>query len=226
MQWPPTATPGMVDVAEGLRVRRGDHAVDVDAHAVGVLGELVGQRDVHVAVGRLGELGQLGGLGRAHAPDLGVEERAVELDAARLARRAEAADELGVGVEVAQDAAAVDALGAEDEVEVLLLGQAAGGLERGGDPARASPRPAAWSRSRPWCPASARRRCRPRPRRRWPSRAPRPRRPSAAAPRRRGRGPRRRPRSYRWSRAGARRRRRRPAPRPGRPRRRSAGSRR
>ena len=72
---------------KGWRVGGVDHALDVDAGAVGEARELVGERDVDVAVGRLGELRELGRLGRPHGPHLGVQERAVELDAAR-ARRA------------------------------------------------------------------------------------------------------------------------------------------
>ena len=96
-------------------------------------GELVGEADVEVAVGRLGELRQLGRLRGAHRPHVGVEERAVEVDAARLAALAEPADELRVGREVAQDAPAEHALGAEDDPEVLLRAQSRGGLERRGD---------------------------------------------------------------------------------------------
>ena len=168
MQCPPTATPGAVDVAEGLRVGGGDHAVEVDAGAVGEARELVGQRDVHVAVGGLGELGQLGGLGGAHRPDLGVEEAAIELDPAGLAGRAEPAQELGVGREIAEHAPAVDALGAEDGEELVLGAQAAVARERRARPGCGSCRPAASSRPPRWCPPAGRRRCRPAPRPAWP----------------------------------------------------------
>ena len=130
----PDGDPGAVDVAEGLRVGGGDDAVEVDPGAVGEARELVGQRDVHVAVGGLGELGQLGGLGGAHRPHLRVEEAAVELDPARLAGGAEPAQELGVGREVAEHAPAVDALGAEDGEELVLGAQAAVARERRRDP--------------------------------------------------------------------------------------------
>ena len=97
---------------------------------VGDARQLVGEGDVEVAVSGLGELGQLGRLRGAHRPDLGVEERAVELDGARLAGRAQAPDQLGVRGEVPEDPAAVDALGREDEVEVALGDQPAGLLEQ------------------------------------------------------------------------------------------------
>ena len=52
----------LVDVREGLAVGAADDLQDVDPDALGVARELVGQGDVHVAVGRLGELGELGRL--------------------------------------------------------------------------------------------------------------------------------------------------------------------
>jgi hypothetical protein len=98
-------------VRVGLGVGRVDDRQHVDAEAVRVAGQLVGEGDVDVAVSRLGELAQLGGLGGAQPADLGVEERRVQLDAARLAVRREAADELRVRVEVGDRPAAEDALG-------------------------------------------------------------------------------------------------------------------
>jgi hypothetical protein len=92
-----------VDVAERLGVRRVDDPLDVEAAGVGGPRELVGVGDVQVAVGRLGELGQLGGLGATHRPDLGLlQERPVQLGGALLARLAQPADQLGVGLEVAE----------------------------------------------------------------------------------------------------------------------------
>src|SRR5919197_570956 len=84
------------------------------AGTIGEACELIGQRNIHVAIRSLGELRQFRRLGRSHRPDLGGQEAAVQGDAAGLAGGAEAAHELGVGGEVAEDAAAVDALGAED----------------------------------------------------------------------------------------------------------------
>ena len=152
-------------------------------------GELVGEGDVQVAVGRLGELRQLGRLRRAHRPHVGVEERAVELDAARLAALAEAADELRVRREVAQHAAAEHALGAEDDPEVLLGAQARCAPRAPARCARASCRRGRSSRSRRSCPLAGPRRCRRRPRRGRPSRAARRRRRRAAGRRRRAPGP-------------------------------------
>jgi hypothetical protein len=124
---------GPVDVAEGLRVGGGDDPVDVDPGAIGEARELVGEGDVDVAIGGLGQLGQLGRLRGAHRPDLGVQETAVQRHAARLAAGAEAAHQLGVGGQVAEHAPAVDALGTEDAEELVLGAQSAALGERGGD---------------------------------------------------------------------------------------------
>ncbi len=66
----------LVDVRVGLGVRRADDLLDVHPDAIRVSRELVGERDVDVAVGGIGELGELGGLGRRHRHDIGVEHRA------------------------------------------------------------------------------------------------------------------------------------------------------
>ena len=130
---PPDADTGTVDVRERLGVGGIDHPVDVDPGAVGEPGELVGERDVDVAVGRLGELRQFGRLRGAHRADLGAEERAVQLDRALLARLAQTPDELRIGVEVLEDPARVHPLGAVDGVEVLLGTQPRRLGERGRD---------------------------------------------------------------------------------------------
>ena len=90
----------LVDVAVRLAVRGGDHLGDVHPDAVRIPAELVGQRDVHVAIGRVGELRELRGLGRAHRDDLGVQHALVERGGAGGAGRAEPADELRVGRQV------------------------------------------------------------------------------------------------------------------------------
>ncbi len=123
MQWPPTPEAGLVDVRVRLGVRRGDHLVDVDADPLGVPGELVGEGDVHVAVGRVGELAELGRLGVAHRDDLGVEDRVVEGRGAGRRGRADPADELRVGREVAERGAAVEPLRRERDEQVLVRGQ-------------------------------------------------------------------------------------------------------
>ena len=123
-----------MDVAERLAVGGLDHALAVEAARVGESCDLIRERDVHVAVGRLGELRQLRGLRRAHRPHGRAEERLVELDAALLAGIGQAAHELRVGLEVPEDPAAEDALGAEHGEEVLLAGEPAGRLECGRDP--------------------------------------------------------------------------------------------
>ena len=107
--------------------------------SLGEARELVGQADVDVAVGGLGELGQLGGLGAAEVPDavgalevgalVEVEDGLVELAGLGRTLLAEAADELGVLAQVGEDPAGEDPLGREDEVEVLALGEAGDLLE-------------------------------------------------------------------------------------------------
>src|ERR1051326_6726225 len=52
-----------MEVAERLRVARLDDTVDVDADAICIKRELVGQADVDVAIGRLRQLGQFRRLG-------------------------------------------------------------------------------------------------------------------------------------------------------------------
>ena len=52
-----------MDVAERLTVAGLDDRPNVDADGVRVLGELVGESDIDVAIGRLRELRELGGLG-------------------------------------------------------------------------------------------------------------------------------------------------------------------
>ena len=132
---------GAVDVGVGLGVAGLDDALDVEAGLVGVDGELVGQADVDVAVGGLGELGHLGGLGGAHVPHavgagqvvalVEVEDGLVEGDAGLGAGLVQTTHELGVAAQVGEDAAGEDPLGAEDEVEVGPLLQAADLLDHG-----------------------------------------------------------------------------------------------
>ena len=68
---PADADAWLMDVRVRLAIRSADHLEDVDAaDALGLARELIGQRDVHVAVGRLGELRELRGLAVAQVPDL------------------------------------------------------------------------------------------------------------------------------------------------------------
>ena len=53
------AEPGLVDVAVRLAVGGRDDLQDVDADPVRIARELVGEGDVDVAIGRVGELGEL-----------------------------------------------------------------------------------------------------------------------------------------------------------------------
>ncbi len=115
----------LVDVAVGLAVGGLDDLLDVDPDPLGVAGELVGEGDVHVAIGRVGELAELGRLGAAHPDDLRVEDRGVEGGRPVAGGRPDPADELGVGGEVAEDGPAVQALRAEGDEEVLVGSQAA-----------------------------------------------------------------------------------------------------
>ncbi|CAB5035638.1 unannotated protein [freshwater metagenome] len=116
-----------VNVAEGLTVGRLNHALDVNPFAVCEACQLIGEGDVDVTVGRFGELDHLGRLGRTHRPHFGFEERSVQLYAARLTGRAEAAKQLRICSEIGEDTAAENSFGAEDGEEVLLGGQPAGG---------------------------------------------------------------------------------------------------
>ena len=68
----------LVHMAVGLAVGGRDHLLDVNADPVGVAGELVGESDVHIPVGRVGELAELCCLRGRHGNDLGVEDRGVE----------------------------------------------------------------------------------------------------------------------------------------------------
>ena len=56
--------PRLMDVAVRLAVGRRDDLGDVHPDPVGVPGELVGQGDVDVPIGRVGELREFGRLGR------------------------------------------------------------------------------------------------------------------------------------------------------------------
>ena len=60
---PAHARPGLKDVHTGMVIGELDQLPHVDVLAVGDDRELVGEGDVHVAEGVLGELGHLGGAG-------------------------------------------------------------------------------------------------------------------------------------------------------------------
>ena len=121
MQWPPTPDPGLVNVGIGLRVRRTDDLEHVDPALGGEPRQLVGIGDVHVAVRRLGELGHLGCLGVGDGPDLGalVQHGPIEVGRPRGGLVARPADDLGVALEVQEDAAYQDSLRAEGQTELL-----------------------------------------------------------------------------------------------------------
>ena len=158
MQWPPTATPGRWMWLNGWEFDGVDDVVDVDAERVGGARELVGERDVHVAVRRLGELGQLGRLGAAHRPHLGVEERARR---ARRARCSPAAlrppTSFGYVARSRKTRPLNTRSGLNAREEVLARARRplpASSARR--DPLARRARPAPSSRRRPSCPAAAR----------------------------------------------------------------------
>jgi hypothetical protein len=107
--------------------------VHVDAVGRGEARELVGQADVDVAVGGLGQLRHLGGFGTAQVPDpvaalqigalVELQHLLVEGPGPVGTRRVEAADELGVATQVGEDPAGEDPLRGEDEVEVAPFDQ-------------------------------------------------------------------------------------------------------
>ena len=123
MQWPPTPSPGWWMWLYGWLLAAAMTSSDVDPDPVGVPGELVGQGDVDVAVGRVGELRELGRLGRRHRDDVGVEDAVVERRRPGGRGLAEPADELRVGGQVAEGRAAVQPLRREGDEQVLLEGQ-------------------------------------------------------------------------------------------------------
>ena len=110
----------LVDVAVGLAVRRADDLEDVHPDPVRVPGQLVGERDVDVAVRRVGELAQLGRLCRAHRQTSASSTRRVERRRPVRRGRADPADELGVRREVPEHRAREQALRAERDEQVPL----------------------------------------------------------------------------------------------------------
>src|SRR6266542_2002631 len=123
-----------VQVAVRLAVGRRYDLVHVDACGAGEPGELVGERDVDVAVGRLGQLGELGGLGAAEIPHpvrpgqvlalVEVEYRLVEPRGALAAAGVDAADQLGIAPQVGEDRPAGHPFRAVAEQEVQPGAQA------------------------------------------------------------------------------------------------------
>ena len=107
-----------VEVRVRLRVGGLKCLADVDIVPRAVERELVGQCDVHVAVGGLCQLGELGGLRTLDGPHFGVEGRPVELNRGFGAVGIYAAHDLGVLAEVFESAARVQALRAERELEI------------------------------------------------------------------------------------------------------------
>ena len=102
----------------------------IEARRLGIGSQLVGQRDVHVAIQHAGELDELGGLRRADIDDGRSEELLVEVRCARGRVRVEPADDLRCLVEVAHHEAALDALRRVRDCESVADRQTAGLQDR------------------------------------------------------------------------------------------------
>src|SRR5260370_19781922 len=94
-----------MEVRERLRVRGLERLGHVDVAARSVQGELIGKRDVDVAIGRLSELRKLRGLDVLDGPYLRVQHAAIERDGLFGAGRVNSSDDLRVAAKVLEDAA-------------------------------------------------------------------------------------------------------------------------
>ena len=131
----PDCNAGLVDVAERLTVRRSDHLGNVGPERIGVNGKFVGEGDVDVAVGGLGQLREFGRLDAGQRPDavptfqvrpvVKVEDRLVELHRRLGRRRIDATDQLRVLAKVGEDPARTHPFGAVAHEEVLACDQPA-----------------------------------------------------------------------------------------------------
>ncbi len=128
------ADAGLMDVRVRLAVRAVDDLLDVDSDAVGVEGEVVGEGDVDVAVGRVGDLAELGRFGAAHLHDLGVQDGVVEVGRSPSGFRPNAADQLGIGRQVGEHGSGVETLRRECHEEVRVGLEPGGCLESGSEP--------------------------------------------------------------------------------------------
>ncbi|MCC2690958.1 MAG: hypothetical protein K0S21_3761 [Rhizobiaceae bacterium] len=131
----------------GVAVGQFDHPPDIQAHAVADHRQLVGEGDVDVAVGVLGQLDQFRRVGVGHQAGA-LDEDAVELVGAGGAGRGQAADDAVVFHQFQHHAAGQDAFRAIGDADVgafagrvgesqvgakfgKLAGQAGGGSDRG-----------------------------------------------------------------------------------------------
>src|SRR5450756_1137322 len=115
--------------------------MDVDPMARSEDPELVGQADVHVAIGGLGELGQLCCLSRAEVPDavaplevgtlVELEDVPVELRRALGGPRRQGADQLRVPAKICEDPPGQHALRRKDQVEIDAFPESGPLLEHG-----------------------------------------------------------------------------------------------
>ena len=91
-----------MNVRVRLRVCGANHFREINAVSIGNASELVGEGDVHVAIGRLGEFRHLGGFERLHLRDWRIEHALVEGGRTRQAGGVGATDELRIRGEVAE----------------------------------------------------------------------------------------------------------------------------
>src|SRR5207247_175014 len=112
------ADPRLVDSRGRLRVRHPDRVEHVDVARLRAQRQLVGERDVDVAVERGRQLGEFRYLRGRDLDDRGVEHLAVEGPGHPRAVRVDAADDLRIGREITEDLPRFDAFRAEGEREV------------------------------------------------------------------------------------------------------------
>ena len=108
MQRPPTPGPGWKDLDARVAVGQFDHPPDIQAHAVADHRQLVGEGDVDVAIGVLGQLDQFGRVGVGHQAGA-LDEDAVKLVGAGGAGGGQAADDAVVFHQFQHHAAGQDA---------------------------------------------------------------------------------------------------------------------
>ncbi len=173
--------------AERLRRRGVDHLPHVDPQLVGELGELVDQRDVHVAERVLQQLRGLRDAGGRDGQHL-VDEGPVERRGRRRGLRRVAAHQPWGGAHPVLAVPGIDALGRVGQQEVVSRSAARRTRGSGARPSRWSPG-TSWTPGSRACPGAGTRRRRARPARRTGGRASRPAAGSARRSRRSARPP-------------------------------------
>src|SRR5579883_151179 len=109
---------GGVDMRIGLRVGGLNGGTDIQTVCIGKASELVGKRDIDIAVCRLDQLDKFSLIGRGHRYDARVQYRLVESDRSRQALLVDAAHHLRIGRQVAENGAGRDALRAVSKVKI------------------------------------------------------------------------------------------------------------